>query len=263
MVKSVLKSDYIVETFDLTKIYHLGKTKIQAVNKVNLTIEKGEILALMGSSGGGKSTLLHLIGGILDQTSGRIISCGLPISEVSEDELSEYRRKKVGFVFQFKNLSPVLTAAENIELPLRILNISREERKRKSKELLTWVNMECRADHPPFALSGGEQQRLAVLIALASDPELILADEPTGELDSDNSKMITNLLKNINKEFGKTIILVTHDPSVAKVADRVLEMRDGKIIGRKSLNIFASFCSKCESLHDKEVFFCSNCGALL
>lgn len=258
-----MKSDYIVETFDLTKIYQLGKTEIQAVKKVNLTIEEGEMLALMGVSGCGKSTLLHLIGGIVDHTSGTIISCGQPITDASENELSEYRRKKLGFVFQFKNLSPVLTAAENIELPLRILNIPREERKRRSKELLTWVNMEPRADHPPIALSGGERQRIAVLIALATDPELILADEPTGELDSENSELITSLLKNLNKEFGKTIFLVTHDSNVAKVADRVLEMRDGKIIGKKRLNVFASFCPKCVTANEKNINFCSNCGALL
>jgi len=216
-----------IQTIDLTKIYHLGDSDIFALNRVNLEVYKGQLLTIMGVSGSGKSTLLHLIGGIDTPTAGTIRSCGHLINELNDSEMSKYRKDKVGFVFQFENLSPILTAQENIELPMRILGIPREERKKKSTELLSWLNMENRANHPPHALSGGERQRIAVLVALANDPELILADEPTGELDSENSKLLAQIFKNMSKDFGKTILIVTHNPEVAQVGDKILEMRDG------------------------------------
>lgn len=249
-----------IQTNDLTKIYRLGDSDIFALNRVNLEVYSGQLITIMGVSGSGKSTLLHLIGGIDTPTAGTILSCGNIIEELNDSELSEYRKEKVGFVFQFENLSPILTAEENIELPMRILGIPREERKKKSKELLSWLNMENRANHPPHALSGGERQRIAVLIALANDPELILADEPTGELDSENSKLLAQIFKNMCKDYGKTILIVTHNPEVAQIGDRILEMRDGGIIGEKQLELFAAFCPKCTKQQDRTVQFCSGCG---
>lgn len=249
-----------IQTNDLTKIYHLGDSEIFALNRVNLEVYTGQLITIMGVSGSGKSTLLHLIGGIDTPTAGTIQSCGHIINELNDNELSEYRKEKVGFVFQFENLSPILTAQENIELPMRILGIPREERKKKSTELLSWLNMKKRATHPPHALSGGERQRVAVLIALANDPELILADEPTGELDSENSKLLAQVFTNMSKEFGKTILIVTHNPEVAQIGDKILEMRDGDIRGEKQLEVLASFCPTCIIQNNKLVNFCSGCG---
>lgn len=255
-----MSQDTIIQTHDLTKIFHLGDSDIFALNRVNLTVSRGQILSIMGVSGSGKSTLLHLLGGIDSPTAGTIQSCGKIITQLSESELSDYRQKEVGFVFQFENLSPILTAKENIELPMKILNIPREEQKKRVKELLAWVNLGSRADHPPHALSGGERQRIAVLVALANDPRLILADEPTGELDSENTEIMAKLLKTLNEDFGTTILLVTHNPLVAKIGDEILEMRDGQITGIKQLEIFASFCSKCTKSQKRAIDFCSGCG---
>jgi len=255
-----MNQDSILQTDDLTKIFHLGDSDILALNRVNFTVAKGQIISIMGVSGSGKSTLLHLLGGIDDPTAGTIESCGKIITELSESDLADYRRKDVGFVFQFQNLSPILTAKENIELPMKMLNRPREEQKRRVKELLAWVNMENRADHPPHALSGGERQRIAVLIALANDPRLILADEPTGELDSENTEILAELFKKLNADFGTTILLVTHNPLVARIGDEILEMRDGQITGTKRLELYASFCSKCAKQSDRMIQFCSGCG---
>ena len=255
-----MNQDTIIQTDDLTKIFHLGDSDVLALNRVNLTVSKGQIISIMGVSGSGKSTLLHLLGGIDNPTAGTIQSCGKIITELSENDLANYRRKDVGFVFQFENLSPILTAKENIELPLKILDIPREEQKRRVKELLTWVNMEHRADHPPHALSGGERQRIAVLIALANDPRLILADEPTGELDSENTEILAELFKKLNADFGTTILLVTHNPLVARIGDEILEMRDGQITGTKQLELFALFCSNCTKQRTRIIQYCSGCG---
>ena len=256
-----MNQDIILQTNDLTKIFHLGDSDIFALNRVNLTVSRGQIISIMGVSGSGKSTLLHLLGGIDSPTAGTIQSCGKIITQLSESNLADYRKKEVGFVFQFENLSPILTAKENIELPMKILNIPREEQKKRVKELLAWVNMENRADHPPHALSGGERQRIAVLIALANEPRLILADEPTGELDSENTEILAELFKKLNADFGTTILLVTHNPLVARIGDEILEMRDGQITGIKQLELFASFCSNCAKQRDRSIQFCSGCGA--
>ena len=252
--------DLAIQTNDLTKIYHLGDSDIFALNRVNLEVYSGQLITIMGVSGSGKSTLLHLIGGIDIPTAGTILSCGHMINEMNDSDLSEYRKQKVGIVFQFENLSPILTAQENIELPMRILGTPREERKKRSNELLSWVDMKNRKNHPPHSLSGGERQRIAVLVALANDPELILADEPTGELDSENSKLLAKIFKNLSKDFGKTILIVTHNPEVAQIGDKILEMKDGGISGEKKLELSASFCTKCIDLNNNVVNFCSGCG---
>jgi len=258
-----MNQDTIIQTNDLTKIFHLGDSDIFALNRVNLNVSRGQILSIMGVSGSGKSTLLHLLGGIDNPTAGTIQSCGKIITQLSESELAEYRQKEVGFVFQFENLSPILTAKENIELPMKILNIPREEQKKRVKELLAWVNLGNRANHPPHTLSGGERQRIAVMVALANDPRLILADEPTGELDSENTEILAKLLKTLNEDYGTTILLVTHNPLVAKIGDEILEMRDGQITGTKQLEIFASFCSKCTAIQNRAIGFCSGCGNVI
>jgi len=258
-----MNQDTIIQTNDLTKIFHLGDSDIFALNRVNLNVSRGQILSIMGVSGSGKSTLLHLLGGIDNPTAGTIQSCGKIITQLSESELAEYRQKEVGFVFQFENLSPILTAKENIELPMKILNIPREEQKKRVKELLAWVNLGNRANHPPHTLSGGERQRIAVMVALANDPRLILADEPTGELDSENTEILAKLLKTLNEDYGTTILLVTHNPLVAKIGDEILEMRDGQITGTKQLEIFASFCSKCTAIQNRSIGFCSGCGNVI
>ncbi|MFX0170475.1 MAG: ATP-binding cassette domain-containing protein, partial [Candidatus Hodarchaeota archaeon] len=232
-------------------------------DEVLIEAYKGQLIIIMGVSGSGKSTLLHLVGGIDSPTAGTILSCNHVITDLPEHELAEYRKKDVGFIFQFENLSPILTAKENIELPMRMLGTPREERKKRSNELLSWLNMESRADHPPHALSGGERQRIATLVALANDPELILADEPTGELDSENSNLLAQLLKNMNIDFGKTILLVTHNPEVAHIGEKVLEMRDGEIRGEMQPQVFALFCSKCQKESKRTVNFCSTCGTLI
>ena len=255
-----MPKEIAIQTNDLTKIYRLGDSDIFALNRVNLEVYSGQLITIMGVSGSGKSTLLHLIGGIDTPTAGTILSCGYIIDELNDGQLSEYRKKKVGFIFQFENLSPILTAKENIELPMKILGIPREERKKKSTELLSWLNMKNRANHPPHALSGGERQRIAVLIALANDPELILADEPTGELDSENSHILAEIFKNMCKNYGKTILIVTHNPEVAQIGDKILEMRDGGIIGERQLELLADFCPKCAKHQNRVIQFCSGCG---
>jgi len=250
----------VISTNDLTKIYQMGSIDIFALNRVNLDVYEGQLITLMGVSGSGKSTLLHIIGGIDDSTAGTVRSCGKVLQELSYYELADYRRKNVGFVFQFENLSPILTAMENIELPMRILGLPRETRKKRVNELLDWVNMKKRANHPPHALSGGERQRIAVLIALANDPKLILADEPTGELDSSNTRMIADLFKRLNSEFGKTILIVTHNPQLGKIGDKILEMKDGQITGEKQVESLALFCSDCLKKEVRRNIHCSGCG---
>ncbi|MFW9992223.1 MAG: ABC transporter ATP-binding protein [Candidatus Odinarchaeota archaeon] len=258
-----MEQELIISTTDLTKIYHMGNSDIFALNRVNLEVHTGQLITIMGVSGSGKSTLLHLIGGIDDPTAGTVRSCGMVLPELSYHELADYRRRNVGFVFQFENLSPILTARENIELPMRILGLTREEREKRVNELLDWVNMKNRANHPPHALSGGERQRIAVLVALANDPILILADEPTGELDSENSGMMAELFRKLNKDFGKTILLVTHDPQVGQIGEKILEMRDGRIIGEKQLEKYAYFCPECTKKPQEVVKYCSGCGKVV
>jgi len=255
-----MTQETIVQTHNLKKVFEHGTSEIHALNEVNLTVKSNQIVSIMGVSGSGKSTLLHLIGGIDSPTDGTIISCCLSLNGLNEKELAKYRREKVGFVFQFENLSPILTAEENIELPLKILGMAREQRKRRVTELLTRMGMNSRATHAPHALSGGERQRIAVLVALANDAEIILADEPTGELDSENTQIIIDLFKQLKIEFGKTILLVTHNPVVARIGDIALEMRDGKIIGNAPLQQYATFCSDCSASNLTLVQYCSSCG---
>jgi len=218
-----------VKVRDLIKVYRLGKVEVQALRGLNMDVKAGELVSIIGPSGSGKTTLLNIIGG-LDQATGGLVHVGnTEVTTFSTTQLVEYRRKTVGHIFQTLNLIPTLTAAENVELPMIALGASRKRRTERVKELLKIVGLTDRAHHKPEELSGGEQQRIAMAAALANDAPVLLADEPTGELDTVNSKIVVDYLVKVNKELGKTIIMVTHDSSVARVADRILRIEDGVI----------------------------------
>lgn len=214
---------------NLYKIYKTGEIEVVALKELNLHVDKGEIRAIVGPSGSGKTTLINIIGGIDKPNAGRVLIDGMDITKFSEKELLNYRRRHVGIVFQFFNLLPTLTAFENIELPMVLAGVPREKRKRRVKELLKLVGLEERANHKPDQLSGGEQQRVAIAAALANDPPLILADEPTGELDTITGRQIAELFRKLKDELGKTVIIVTHDISIARISDRISRILDGRI----------------------------------
>lgn len=217
----------LIEIKNLCKVYGSGETKVEALKNINLNIEQGEFVAIVGPSGSGKSTLLHLLGGVDKPSSGEVIIKGESIYKLKEKELSILRRRKLGFVFQFFNLIPVLTAEENIEMP--VLLDGNKIDKKYMNELLKLLGLEERRNHHPSELSGGQQQRVSIGRALANKPSIILADEPTGNLDSKNSKEVLELLKYCAKKYNQTLILITHDVNIAKSADRVVNIEDGQI----------------------------------
>ncbi|MEM2605166.1 MAG: ABC transporter ATP-binding protein [Candidatus Pacearchaeota archaeon] len=219
----------IVKLDKVCKTYELGKVKVPAVREVSLEIEEGDFIAIMGPSGSGKSTLMNLIGALDVPTAGKIFFKDKNIASISESALAKLRGKKIGFIFQQFNLIPTLTAKENVMLPMIFQGIPAEEREKKAENLLEKVGLSKRANHKPKELSGGEQQRVAIARALANDPEIILADEPTGNLDSKKGKEILEILKKLNKE-GKTIIIVTHDSNIAKSAKKIIYIKDGKVV---------------------------------
>jgi len=200
---------------------------------VNLAVEEGEFLTVMGPSGCGKSTLLHLIGGIDRPTEGHVFVDGVDLSTLNEEELTRFRREKVGFVFQFYNLLPTLTALENVELPLIALGFPRAARRRMAQAVLETVGLGDRLTHKPAELSGGEQQRVAIARAIVANRRLILADEPTGDLDSAASQQVVDLLWNLNRSLGLTIIIVTHDPAVGERGTRTVYLKDGQVVGEE------------------------------
>lgn len=214
---------------DLVKIHHTGKIEVQALRGLNLDIASGELVSIIGPSGSGKSTLLNIIGGLDKATAGTVIVGEKTVTNLSVRQLVDYRRRMVGHIFQNLNLIPTLTAQENIEFAMVASGVKRQKRKQKVSELLKVVGLESRAHHKPEELSGGEQQRIAIAAAIANDAPVLLADEPTGELDTANARAIAEFLVRINKEMGKTIIMVTHDPSVARVSSRILRIEDGII----------------------------------
>lgn len=216
-----------IEVKNLCKVYGKGEAELKALDNINLNIEQGEFVAIVGPSGSGKSTLLHLLGGVDKPTSGEVIIKEKSIYKLKEKELSILRRRKLGFVFQFFNLIPVLTAEENIEMPVLLDNNKID--KKYMNELLKLLGLEERRNHHPSELSGGQQQRVSIGRALANKPSIILADEPTGNLDSKNSKEVLELLKYCAKKYNQTLILITHDINIAKCADRVITIEDGKI----------------------------------
>ena len=216
-----------IEIKNLCKVYGKGEVEVKALDNINLNIEQGEFVAIVGPSGSGKSTLLHLLGGVDKPTSGEVIIKGESIYKLKEKELSILRRRNLGFVFQFFNLIPVLTAEENIEMPVLLDNGKID--KNYMNELLKLLGLEERRNHHPSELSGGQQQRVSIGRALANKPSIILADEPTGNLDSKNSKEVLELLKYCAKKYNQTLILITHDINIAKSADRVITIEDGQI----------------------------------
>lgn len=217
----------LIEVKNLNKIYGSGEAEVKALKNINLNIEQGEFVAIVGQSGSGKSTLLHLIGGVDIPSSGEVIIDGKNIYKLKEKELSILRRRKLGFIFQFFNLIPVLTAQENIEMSVLLDNEKID--KKYMNELLRILGLEERKNNYPSQLSGGQQQRVSIGRALANKPSIILADEPTGNLDSKNSKEVLELLKYCAKKYNQTLILITHDINIAKSADRVITIEDGEI----------------------------------
>ena len=214
---------------DLVRVYRLGKVEVQALRGLNMNVNAGEIISIIGPSGSGKTTLLNIMGGLDLATAGSVQVGNIDVTALSTKDLVEYRRKTVGHIFQTLNLIPTLTAAENIELPMIASGTPRGTRTKRVQELLKVVGLTERASHKPEELSGGEQQRIAMAAALANDAPVILADEPTGELDTVNAKIVVDYLVKINRELGKTIIMVTHDPSVARATNRILRIEDGVI----------------------------------
>ena len=219
-----------IMTKDLIKVYRTGKAEVIALRGLDMYVDDGELVAVRGPSGGGKTTFLNILGGIDRPTAGRIEVNGSNLVDLSDGELVRYRLRQAGFVFQFFNLVPTLTAEENIELPMRLASKDGMARKARTKELLDLVGLAQRARHRPDELSGGEQQRIAIAVALANDPPLLLADEPTGELDTKTGQEVLNLFQRLNRDLKKTIVVVTHDARVAGIASRVLDIRDGKIV---------------------------------
>ena len=220
----------MIEVENLIKVYRRGEIEVIAIRDVTLKIEDGEFALLIGPSGSGKTTFLHLLGGIDRPTAGKILVNGRNIAFFTDKQLTDYRRKEVGMVFQFFNLIPTLTALENVMLPMQFTGVAREERRKRAEKLLKMVGIYERKDHYPDEMSGGEQQRVAIAVAMANDPPIILADEPTGELDTETGLEIIKLFKRLNDE-GKTVIIATHDMRLKDYATRILEIRDGKITG--------------------------------
>ncbi|MFN2203977.1 MAG: ABC transporter ATP-binding protein [Caldilineaceae bacterium] len=223
-----MTNDDLIRTVELTRIYGSGETAIRALDGVNLLVGSGEFLAIMGPSGCGKSTLLNMIGALDQPTSGEVWVAGENLSALRS--VDEFRAQTVGFIFQLHNLLPTLTARENVEVPMQGQGIGASERKRRALELLEMVGLGQRADHLPNQLSGGQRQRVAVARALANAPLLILADEPTGSLDSQSGEEIMELLGELNRQQGTTIVVVTHDRRVAQATQRIVRMRDGRIV---------------------------------
>lgn len=219
----------ILRVENLTKIYGKKENKLIALDDVSLTVEKGEFLAIVGASGSGKSTLLHIIGGVDRPTSGKVFIDGNDIFKLSDDKLAIFRRRQVGIIYQFYNLIPILNVTENITLPLDLDN--RKPDKDELNSLIKRLGLENRKTHLPNELSGGQQQRVAIARALITKPALLLADEPTGNLDSKASDEIVTLLKEANKKMNQTIIMITHNMEIAKEADRIIKIEDGKIVG--------------------------------
>jgi putative ABC transport system ATP-binding protein len=214
---------------DVKKTYRMGKVLVPALRGVSLEVDEGEFVAIFGPSGSGKSTLLHILGGLDKPDQGEVYVDKINLSTLHEDELAEVRLRKIGFVFQFFNLLLRLTALQNVELPLALADTSGEESVRKAEEMLKLVGLEKRLHHRPMELSGGEQQRVAIARALINDPEIVLADEPTGNLDTTTGAEIVRLMQRLNEEKGQTFVVVTHDPNVAEAAHRILYLKDGKI----------------------------------
>jgi putative ABC transport system ATP-binding protein len=223
-------NEVVVEARQLSKVYVMGGEEVRAVDGVDLEVRKGDFVSVMGPSGSGKTTLLNLIGCIDCPTSGAIRVDGQDTAGLKEVELDRLRMRRIGFVFQSFNLMPIMTALENVMFPMEMAGVSRKEQVKRATELLTWVGLPKRLHHKPRELSAGENQRVGIARALANSPSILLADEPTGNLDSKTTKEISLLFQRVNSEHGMTIMLITHNEAVAEVASRVLRMRDGRLV---------------------------------
>ena len=223
----------MIQISHVSRQYKRGVDEVHALEDVSLSIGKGRFVALMGPSGSGKSTLLNLLAGLDRPTSGEIEVAGRRLGALSEDELAQFRAAHLGFVFQFFNLIPVLSARENVELPLLLTSLGKAERRTRAETALRIVGLSERADHRPAQLSGGEQQRVAIARAIVSDPEIVVGDEPTGDLDAKNAEEVLGLLRTLKQEFGKTVVIVTHDPRAVKYVDEVVHLDKGVLTGRE------------------------------
>ena len=223
----------ILKAVNLRKIYGQGETEVRALDGINLEVEKGEFVAIVGTSGSGKSTLLHIIGGLDNPTSGQVIVDGQNLSHMPDEELTIFRRRNIGFVFQQYNLVPMLNVWENIVLPVKL--DGKKIEKGYVNEIIDTLGIRTKLENLPSALSGGQQQRVAIARALAAKPAILLADEPTGNLDSKTSQDVLGLLKVTSKRFNKTIVMITHNEEIAQMADRILQIEDGKIVSDSGL----------------------------
>jgi len=223
-------SDTLVEIKNLVKSYTRGDQDVPVLRDITLNIDRGDFISLMGPSGSGKSTLLNLIAGIDKPTGGMLRIDGEDISKLSEGELADWRASNIGFIFQFYNLMPVLTAYENVELPLLLTNLSRSERRERIEMTLNMVGLSDRMNHYPNELSGGQQQRVAIARAIVTDPTILVCDEPTGDLDKQSASDVLNMLKELNNTLGKTIIMVTHDAHAAEAAKRIVHLEKGELL---------------------------------
>ena len=220
----------IIRAVELRKVYRLGKVEVPALRGVNLRIEEGEFVSLVGPSGCGKSTLLHVLGGLTPPTSGRVLLDGKDLGQMNEAQRTELRKQKIGFVFQRFNLLPTLTAFGNIALASHIAGNRNGKSRAEMDSIIKLLGLEARMKHRPMELSGGEQQRVAIARAVVNRPKILLADEPTGSLDTENSELVLNMLQDLNHNFGQTILIITHNPEVALYSDRIVSMRDGHIL---------------------------------
>ena len=223
----------IIETVDLVKEYPQGETALRVLKGINMKVEEGDFMAIMGPSGSGKSTLLNMIGALDKPTSGTVLIRGVDISTLNDNQLADLRSKEIGFIFQFFNLISRMKALDNVALPMAIAGVPRSERRERAAKLLEMVGLGERMHHRPTELSGGEQQRVAIARALVNNPAVVLCDEVTGNLDSGTGDDIMQLLRTLNNEEGKTFVLITHDPVVAQSTDRLVTLHDGEIIGEK------------------------------
>jgi len=223
-----------VQVRDLTRTYVRGQNEVHALDHVSVEVESGEFVALMGPSGSGKSTLLNIIAGIDEPTSGAVLVDGVDLAAMNESQKTSWRTRSIGYVFQFYNLLPVLTAWENVELPLLVLALSKQDRREHVQIALEAVGLTDRAEHYPRELSGGQEQRVAIARAIVTDPRILVADEPTGNLDAEAEREIMELLQRLNKDYNKTMVMVTHDAAAAAYAARVLRLEKGKLVRSES-----------------------------
>lgn len=231
-----MDKNVLIKTVNLCKYYQVGDQVVKALDGVNLSIERGKIVAILGTSGSGKSTLLNMLAGLEKPTKGEVYIGKYRIDEFDEGQLTQFRQRYTGFIFQAYNLLPTMTALENVAMPLMFSGVSRATREKKAMEMLKLVSIEKRYMHKPSEMSGGQQQRVGIARALISDPSIIFADEPTGNLDSNTTKDVMELIRNIVDEKKKTVILVTHDSSVASYADVVININDGKLVSQEMID---------------------------